>query len=135
MGSPPVPNWQPPNSRAGLARSYQGFQQALRQMSPSQLLELSTRQAAMIQTETAALLQSTLSTLSGYSESQDQPVLSRASTAIPSPDPNRPTDRGAPASPIRQPGALDRLAESRRLGPRLAARIVLHSARSEARRG
>jgi hypothetical protein len=55
----------------------------------------------------------------------DQPVLQSRRTG----DPSRPADRGLPPSQRSQPGALDLLISGRRIGPRLAAKLVQASAK------
>jgi len=60
----------------------------------------------------------------------DQPVIRSQRTA----DPSRPPDRGHPPSQTPPPGALDLLISGHRMGPRLASKLALASARSRTRR-
>ena len=120
-----------PRDDPGLYRTFEGYRAALAKMSVAQLMDRLTA----INAELEAQSQSTLASLISSPLSASIQALDRLQVS--SPRTVRPTspasDRGAaasrpsPASP--QPSALDRLASSKYMGPKLAAKLVVADAR------
>lgn len=126
-----LPELQPPDNETEIRRSFEGFRLALAQMTPEQLMGQLTTINAALEAEARTRLAATVSEpLSAYIEKLDRVVLRSTPSEIPSPSPR---DRGDPRFPSRQPSPLDLLASSARLGPRLAAKLVVASARSRSR--
>lgn len=108
--------------------TWDGYRLALGRMSNAELMQNLTELNATMQQQSretlTSLLRDSLSSL-------DRPVLSSTPAVSLYP----PVDRGAPVSPSRQqPSALDLLARSRSLAPRVASKLVLASSRARARR-
>lgn len=134
--SPRTSDLTDPRDDPNLIATHAAFRQALTHLSLPELLELSARQAAMLELESRTLLTNLLSSrLSDTLQSLDTlSPSSRRTASRPSP-----AARGAAASqtspgPRPLPGAVDLLAGSRRLAPRVAAKLVLAEARREADR-
>lgn len=125
-----------PRDDPNLIRTMHSFRRALQLMSVPELMALASQQAAALELEQRTLMTNLLSSrLSDSLQSLDtlQPS-SRRTAARPSP-----AARGAAASqtspaPPPRPGAVDLLAASKRLAPRVAAKLVLAEARREADR-
>jgi hypothetical protein len=99
-------------------------------MSPDQLLAHLTQINAAMEADRQTRMASLLASRSEHLSSLDQPVLSSTATATrPSP-----MDRAAAPSPSPALSAVDLLASSQRLGPKLAQRLLMASARAQARR-
>lgn len=119
-----------------LIATYASFRQALTKLTLPELMELSARQAALLELEQRQAMTNLLSNgLSDSIQSLDRlSPSSRRTARQPSP-----ADRGAAASPTSAPrplpGAVDLLAGSKRLAPRVAAKLVLAEARRAADRG
>lgn len=108
--------------------TWDGYRLALGRMSNAELMQNLTELNATMQQQSretlTSLLRDSLSSL-------DRPVLSSTPAVSLYP----PVDRGAPVSLSRQqPSALDLLARSRSLAPRVASKLVLASSRARARR-
>jgi hypothetical protein len=108
--------------------AWAGYERSLSRLSNDQLLSLLTTLNSQLQEQATSSISTTL--LASL-EAADRPVLSSTPTATLSDYP--PMDRGVRASPQQQPGALDLLARSRRLGPRVAGKLVLAQARAARR--
>ena len=110
-------------------RTWQSYQRWLASQTQEQLADHLTGINAALQAQSTTLLTSQL--LSDYHRTIDQPVLSSMPMELPS----SLTERARELSPASQrPDALALLSQSQRLGPRLAARLVLASARAQARK-
>lgn len=122
-------------TRADVAKLYAGYQQSLAQMTMPQLRAHLTELNAQIERDQRDQMTSLLQRVSP--SSIDQPVNHSPTPATrlqPSSDERR-ADRGQPRSaPVSQPGAVDLLASRARMGPRLAAKLVLADARRQSRR-
>lgn len=114
----PVPSL-PMNDRLP---DWAAVERAYSQMPRERLLEELTRINSLLGHQTRSVVSANLQQ---HLESIDQPVLRSQRTA----DPSQPPDRGRPPSQRSQPGALDLLISGRRIGPRLAAKLVQASAR------
>lgn len=118
-----------PRDDPNLIRTFAGFRQTLAAMSIDQLMELAAKQGAELQAQS----QSTLTALISSPLSDSLAALDRAQVrSLPTAhQPSRP-DRGSAASqpsvPPR-PSALDLLAKSKHLAPRIAAKLVSSEAR------
>lgn len=113
-----------------LYRTFAGYRMALARMTPEQLLaHLTSINAALAQEAREATARAIYPT-SGPTSSLDSPVGSMTME----PPSSSPMDRGARPSLSRPPSPLELLSGSRRLGPRLAARLVAASAAAQARR-
>lgn len=128
--SHPTSELPDPRDDPNLIRTYAGFRRVLAQMSLPELMELSARQAALLEIEQRQAMTNLLSNgLSASIQSLDNLSPSSRRTAA---RPSAP-DRGAQASqtsaPQPRPGAVDLLAASRRLAPRIAAKLALAEAR------
>lgn len=134
MGSPSHPTSLPqPYEDPNLARTFQGFRAALSRMSIPQLQDQLTRINALLQADVQARLTSTIYDLASASPANlDSPVLRSPRMAS-----RPPTDRGSArsqASPApAPPSAVELLARSRSLAPRLAAKLVVSDARRASR--
>lgn len=126
---------QPPDSRAAIERTFAGYKKTLESLSPDQLMEHLTAINGQLELQQRALVSAVLSpseVLSASIASLDRPVLRSTPTAIQSPQPR---GLAAQVSPSHlPPRAVDLLASSSRLGPRLAAKLVAASARSRSMR-
>lgn len=111
-------------------QTWGGYRQALARMSTPQLMELLATINGQLAAERDRRLSSILGLSSTVTEGLDQPVLSSTRMATQ----HSPMDRGAPPSTFPQPSAVDLLASSQRLGPKLAQRLMLASARAVQRR-
>lgn len=130
MGStPPIPSTLTPQD---VETAFQGLKTALSGMTNDQLLAHLAQINAQIeaqQTQAIANL-GTRRTLSDYLADADRISLSSIPTATP------PADRSSPPSqPFpQQSSALDLLATSGRMGPKLAAQLVQATAKAQARK-
>jgi hypothetical protein len=115
----------------GQLRTWAGYRAALSQMKRQELLDHLTGINAALQAQSQAVLERQLRSLqtSGSSSSIDNPVV--RSTPPERRSNERPMDRGAYPSRLAspQPSALDLLARSKSLAPRIAAKLVLSEAR------
>lgn len=123
-----------PRDDAGLIRTFQGYRAALATMTVDQLMERLTDINMKLEAESQANLTRLISSpLSTSIESLDRLQMRSLRTAAP---PSRP-DRGQVASqpsPVpRQQSAAERLAASRRMAPRLAAKLVASEVRKARR--
>lgn len=122
MDSWPPRDWKPPADPAEERRLWDAYRTMLSRMTPEQLMDHASRNAALLQSQARAM---TSMTLSDFRTGMDNPVLQRPSMAPPSS-----TDRPAQASQRSlQPSALDLLSSSHRLGPALATKLIVASAR------
>ncbi len=127
MDSLPPTDWKPPSDPAEERRLWGTYRAALSQMSLAQLMAHASQNAALLQAQAHA---TTSEMLSEYQRAKDNPVLPRASMA-----PRSSADRPEPASrQSQQPSSLDLLSSSRRLGPALATKLIVASARAANRR-
>jgi hypothetical protein len=122
-----------PRDDSGLLRTFQGYRRALSLMSRQELLSQLTDINAQLEAQSRSSLTALLSPqLSDWQRALDNPVLRSRPMARPS----SAADRGAAASlpsPERQaPSAVDLLAASRKMAPRIAAKLV-HSEMRRAR--
>ena len=122
----------PPMNSEGVRQTWQSYQASLEHIAAQpDGMETLSRLLSEVSEKLQAQTQSTIShTLSEYNSTQDRPVL--RSMAKGGPSPSAP-DRGARPDPSRAPGPLDLLSSSRRLGPRLASKLVLAEARRQTR--
>lgn len=126
---PPMASLPQPADDPNLLRTFRGYRAALATMSLEQLMAHSADLAARIEFEQRRLLASAISSpLSTLTLSIDNPVIRSPRTV---PRPSDSPDRGRPPSPSLRPSqsAVDLLAASKRLGPRIAAKLALHEAR------
>jgi hypothetical protein len=134
--SPSRPSWTQqteapdPRDDPGMIRTFAGYRQALSQMTPDQLIAQLTVINAQLEAQSRSTLTALLSPqLSDLQRSLDNPVLRSPRTATPS----SPADRGAAASrpspALHQRSAVDLLAASKKLAPRIAAKLVASEAR------
>lgn len=134
---PPSDELPQPSDDPNLTRTFAGFKAALRSMNIPQLMSLATEQAAAIELEQRQLLNDLISRrLSESVSSLDRLQVRSPRMAAPGPaSPDRGQAHSRP-SPVATPSALDLLASSRRLAPRIAAKLVLAEAqRARAERG
>jgi hypothetical protein len=119
-----------PQADPNLIRTFAGYRAALATMDTAQLMAHSADLAAKIEAGTNQTLAAALwQQLSESRSSLDQPVVRSPRTALPtSGSPDRGQARSRP-SPPPMSSAVDLLAASRRLAPRIAARLVLSEAR------
>lgn len=102
---------------------WNAVERAYQAMTTDQLLAELARVGSLLERQTRSGVSSLLQ--DQVSRGLDQPVTRRTTSGVPSP----PSDRGRPPSPRSQPGALDLLISGRRIGPRLAAKLVQASSR------
>jgi hypothetical protein len=127
-----------PLTPAAIRRTWSGYQRALERMAAqpdaipvlqAHLTEINARlQAQMMTAMTDAVGDQLRQRVSSLDTLQLRSPRSTAAL------PTSPTDRGARPSPSPQPGALDLLMARKGLGAKLAARLVVGSARAEHRR-
>ena len=110
----PGPEWE------GLQRHYE---QLTMEALTAELARINSLQESLSRSSVSAMLDRAISSL-------DQPVLRSRRTAVPSRSP----DRGQPTTSPSPLSALDRLLTSSRMGPRLAAKVTIASARAQGRR-
>lgn len=113
----------PPSLMSETRPDWQAVERAYRSMSPERLLEELTRINSLLGHQTRSVVSANLSQY--LMHDLDQPVQRSPRTA----DLSRPADREPRPSQKSQPGALDLLITGRRIGPRLAAKLVQASAR------
>lgn len=124
-----LPELGPPDSEEAIRRSFEGYRMSLASLTPDQLMAHLTQINLALQEQARASLAATVSEpLSDYLEKIDRVVLRSTPSEIQSPSPRGLAAQGSPSS--RPPSPLDLLASSNRLGPRLAAKLVVASARS-----
>lgn len=111
-------------------RTWDGYRRALAALSPTQLMELLTSINGQLVAERERQMSSILASSQSSVEALDRPVLSSTRMATQ----RSPMDRGALPSTFPQPSAVDLLSASQRLGPKLAQRLMLASARATSRR-
>lgn len=133
--SPPTnsPPPLPPPGRNDPDRSWEAYRWALSRLTIPELLEHLTRINAAQEAQARSLTATTAASLPSLADSLSS--LDRIAPGPTAPASPWPTDRGggpSPASP--QPSAVDRLAATAKLGPRIAARLLLASARAQRRR-
>jgi hypothetical protein len=118
-----------PDSQAAIQETFRAYRAALRQMDRRELLEHLTSINAQLEAQAQAQLARTIQApLSEYTSSIDRLVLRQPSTDRRS-SPHR--DRGVQAS---QPSSRQQLDPQTSWAQRLAAKLVLSSARAAARR-
>jgi len=119
-----------PLSTEDLRRMFDGYQTALNFLPPQQLMAELSRVNALIESQSSSLLTGTLWQAS-HSEI-DRPDLSPEplSMSQSQPDPDRPLSPRSPAPT----SAISLLAGTGRIGPRLAAKLVVSSARAQSHR-
>lgn len=116
-----------PLSPERIEAGWDAYRQSLGQMNNDQLLQRLTEiNAQMQQQATTTLGTAVTEMLRASLASIDRPVLS----STPTPSPSLPVDRGAPRSTSPQPTALDLLARSRSLAPRVASKLLLAQLRA-----
>lgn len=122
-----------PQTTDGQRETWASYQRALQQMGsgPDGISRLSahlTEVSALIQQEARSTISQELL---AWTSQQDRPVTRSTARADPSraSSPDRSASR--PSSPV--PSALDLLAARQRMGPRLAAKLVLSEARRQQR--
>ena len=113
-----------PNDLRSVERTWQGYQAAVSRMSNEELLRTLTDLNVQLQAQAQTSMTSPL--LSELRQSLDRPVLSSTPREPLSP----PVDRGSRPFQSPPPGALDLLARSRSLGPRVAGKLVLAQVRA-----
>lgn len=130
-------NWQPPTGPldpAEIASAFEGYQQTIQTMPRDQLLAELARVNGLLESQSSNLLTSQLWQASHSAiDRLDQPPEPTSMTTGSSrfdADPERPASRPSP-EPSR---AISLLAGTGRLGPRLAAKLVVSSARAQARK-
>ena len=109
---------------------WQGVERAIARMSPEEAMRQLAHVNGLLSQQRRSLV---TDELMASVQELDRPVLRPTSEERRSPS----QDRGRasfPTSPQRSPGALDLLISARRVGPRLAARMVQASARIETAR-
>ncbi len=106
-----LPDWKM------VERAYEG-------MSQDRLLEELTRINGLLATQTRSVVTQQIQ------PDLDQPVIRSQKMDVPS----RPPDHERRPSPPSQPGALDLLISGHRMGPRLARKLTLASARARTKR-
>lgn len=127
---------QPPTAPlhpSEIAEAFESYQQTLTGMSTPQLLAELARVNDLLQAQSSSLLTSQLWQASHSAIDrldQAQEPMSMTSPSPSEPDPSRPTSR-PPQEPSK---AISLLAGTGRLGPRLAAKLVVSSARAQTRR-
>lgn len=131
--SSPHRSWRPrselptPQDDPALIRTFQGYRAALARMTPEQLLSHATDLSARLEAQSRSTLAALISPGPSGSSSIDDLVIRSPRT-----DPlSQHRDRGArpsPASPS-LPSAVDLLAASKKLAPRIAAKLVQAEAR------
>lgn len=138
LTTPPADELPQPSDDPNLTRTFAGFRAALRSLSIPELMSLAAEQAAAIELENRSTMSQLISQrLSGSIESLDRLQLRSRPTAPPerSDSPDRGLAHSRPSPPPR-PSAVDLLASSRKMAPRIAAKLVLaEAARARADRG
>lgn len=129
MASPP-PTVSPLSERE-IRESFRSYQQALSSLTPESLMAELGRVNALLEAQSSNLLTSRLwqeshSRIDTLDQAQEPTWMSPSDQA-----PDRPT---SPLSPPTQPSAISLLAGTGRLGPKMAAKLVLSSARAQSRR-
>jgi hypothetical protein len=133
-----MPELQPPESSAAIARTFRGYQEMLARMDPDQLRSELSRINALLETQSRTALSELVRsgpsvTLSDYLQSLDRLVVRSIEPERPSS--SSPRGRAAQASQTSRPlSPLDLLAGTSRLGPRLAAKLAAASVRASGRR-
>jgi len=119
-----------PRDDPGLLRTWAGYRQALSTMTIEELMKLADNQAARLEQENREAMNRLLSTPLSESLSALDRLQVRSPRTAPQPSQ---ADRGVQASQrspaLPQPSALDRLASSKYMAPRLAAKLVASEAR------
>jgi hypothetical protein len=110
--------------------TWAGYRRSLATLSPDQLISLLTTINGQLQEDRIRRMESILSSSQSLEGALDRPVLSSTRLATQ----HSPMDRGVPPSTFQQPSAVDLLSASQRLGPKLAQRLMLASARATSRR-
>lgn len=123
---PISPSSLPVIDEATMPEMWRQYEQALSRLSPEQLMAQLTAINSGLQAQSTWPVQSLLE---ARLQSADQPLV-RSVPKVSRPSMDR---AAAAASPSLPPSSLDLLSRSQRLGPRLAAKLVLASARAQAR--
>jgi len=110
--------------------TWDGYRRALASLSPSELMALLATINTGLTAERERRMASILTSSPSMAEALDRPVLSSTRMATQ----RSPMDRGVPPSQFQQQSAVDLLASSQRLGPKLAQRLMIASARAQSRR-
>jgi hypothetical protein len=137
MAPPLRINWQPPTAPLDpteIASAFEGYQQTIQTMPRDQLLAELARVSALLESQSSNLLTSQLwqashSAIDRLDQAQEPMSMTMDSSRFGA-DPERPASRPSP-EPSR---AISLLAGTGRLGPRLAAKLVVSSARAQTRR-
>ena len=110
--------------------TWDGYRRALASLSPPELMALLATINTGLTAERERRMASILTSSPSMAEALDRPVLSSTRMATQ----RSPMDRGVPPSQFQQQSAVDLLASSQRLGPKLAQRLMIASARAQSRR-
>ena len=110
-----------------LPELWRQYERALERLTPQQLMEQLTAINSGLQPQPTSTLSNLLL---DRLHSADQPVVSSTTKATPS---SADRDRPAASRPSPPPSPIELLSRSQRLGPRLAAKLVLASARAARR--
>jgi hypothetical protein len=113
-----------PRADPNLLRTFEGYRAALATMDRQELLDQLTRINAALETQSRAAMTSSL--LSDSLASSDQ-LQTRSLPTASRPSPDRGSAASLPSTPL--PSAVDLLARSKSLAPRIAAKLVQAEAR------
>lgn len=114
-----------------IEEAFASYRTSLALLTPERLMEELTRVNALLQDQSSSLLTGQLWQASLSAIDRLDPAGEPTSTTPFDPAPDRPTSRLSPAPPM---SAISLLAGTGRLGPRLAAKLVVSSARAQSRR-
>ena len=123
---PPTPL---PLSTEDLRRMFDGYQQALSFLSPDKLMAELSRVNALIESQSKSLLTGALWQGSHSEIDRQGPAPEPLSMDPSAQDHDRPASRPSPP-----PTAASLLAGTGRVGPRLASKLIISSARAQTRR-
>lgn len=119
-----------PRDDPNLLRTFQGYRKVLSTMTIEQLMAHSVDLAAQLEEQSRRTLMAQLSSpLSSSMQSLDSPVVRSPRMASPSSRPDRGQAASQPSPALPPRSALDLLASSKRLAPRIAAKLVAAEAR------
>lgn len=123
-----------PRDDPNLIRTFEGYRMALSRMTIPQLLDRLTSINAELQAQSQSTLVSQISSqLSDSIQALDRLQVRSPRMAPPTSAPDRGASASRPFPGSPQPSALDRLASSKYMGPKLAAKLVVADARKRAR--
>lgn len=129
MAPPPPTDWPRPMTEAQLHASFASYQRGLAMLSPSELMAELSRVSALLERQSNQALTSELLRASSSAMDRLDPP------SDPMASPSGSSDRSSPPPTTAEPRSWELLARTSRLGPRLAAKLVVASARASARRG